>query len=64
MRDTSLKLARLLKFEILEALKGWVILNGEGILNTFKAGDRKGTLLAAKRQIEQFLSKMLSPKPV
>jgi hypothetical protein len=63
MLDSSLTQARRLKFEILESIKGWIVLSGESILNSFKGGDRKGTLLATKRQIKVFLQKVLSPKP-
>lgn len=62
MVDTSLIRARDLKFEILEALKSWVILNGDGILLEFKSGDRKGTFLATNIFLRNFLLKVLAPK--
>jgi hypothetical protein len=49
MIDPSTTVAKTFKFKVLEAMKGWVILTGESVLNTFKQGDRKGTLFASKR---------------
>lgn len=64
MLDSSKTPARLLKFQILDSIKGWIILTGESVYNAFKASDRKGTLLATKRQVKQFLQKVLAPKVV
>ena len=61
MIDPSKKKAEILKFEVLEGIKGWIILTGESVLNTFKLGDRKGTLFASRRQVKSFLSKALFP---
>ena len=36
----------ILKFEVLEAIKGWKILTGESLIEKFSAEDRKSTLFA------------------
>lgn len=42
MKDRTLKFARTLKFEILESIKGWVIMTSESILEIFKRFDKQG----------------------
>lgn len=58
MQDSSVGLMQTLKFKVLEQLKVWSVVTGDQMLNSFKTGDRKGTLLATKRQVEQFMSKI------
>ena len=50
--------ARLLKYDVLESLKGYVILTGDSILNQFKSGDSKGTLQSVKKKLKDFLSRV------
>lgn len=41
MKDYTLKFADTLKFEILESIKGWIIMTGESILEIFKKYDKQ-----------------------
>ena len=64
MMDKTLTLSRPFKFEILQAMKGWVTLTGGSISEQFKLQDKKGTLLASRRQLKQVLAKIMAPKAV
>ena len=43
-------------------MKSWIVLTGDSITNTFKLTDKKGTLLANKKQLIVFLSKIVGPQ--
>ena len=64
MMDKTLTLSRPFKFEILQAMKGWVTLTGGSISEQFKLQDKRGTLLASRRQLKQVLAKIMAPKVV
>ena len=64
MMDKTLTLSRPFKFEILQSMKGWVTLTGGSISEQFKLQDKRGTLLASRRQLKQVLAKIMTPKIV
>jgi len=49
MLDKKLTYSRPFKFEVLQAVKGWVALTGGSVIELFKTQDKKGTLYSAKR---------------
>jgi hypothetical protein len=60
MKDSAVGLMQTLKFKVLDQLQVWSVVTGEQVLSSFKTGDRKGTLLASRRQVEQFVSKIIA----
>jgi hypothetical protein len=51
MKDTAIKYAKILKNEIFESIKGWLILQSDTVLGLFKQIDRRGTYLATTRML-------------
>lgn len=54
-RSDQVKLLRALRFNVLEAFKGYSILIGESLMYMLKQGDRLGTMTKSKNSLEQTL---------
>lgn len=62
MKDPTLKYAQMLKVDIFETIKGWLILQSNTVLGLFKQIDRRGTYLATTRMLKAFMIRVLQPR--
>ena len=62
MKDPALISAKILKNEIFESIKGWLILQSDTVLGLFKQIDRRGTYLATTRMLKSFLVRVVQPR--